>query len=188
MVFPASDLEAVPYLAVQIARWNTSGVIELPMETEFQGDLPLLVDIIRIANEVEGWEELIPQTYQLMFKMIRLADFVGVDPILEVAANYLGTHPSRINNSNGIHAVRMRVRNAYRMAQKIAKFQVDKIGHTCMVCKQTVIPPPPLFSQPFAMPCCKAVIHPSCRQNWAMCPFLQHTICPTSMLCVPDKH
>ena len=141
------------------------------METEFQGDLPLLVDIIRIANKVEGWEELIPQTYQLMFKMIRLADFVGVDPILEVAANYLGTHPSRINNSNGIHAVRMRVRNAYRMVQKIAKFQVDKIGHTCMVCKQTVIPPPSLFSQPFAMPCCKAVIHPSCRQNWAMCPF-----------------
>ena len=187
MVFPASDLEAVPYLAVQIARWNTSGVIELPMETEFQGDLPLLVDIIRIANKVEGWEELIPQTYQLMFKMIRLAYFVGVDPILEVAANYLGTHPSRINNSNGIHAVRMRVRNAYRMAQKIAKFQVDKIGHTCMVCKQTNSSTATFFTA-----VCHAMLQgsdtPQLSTELGHVPILQHTICPTSMLCVPDEH
>ena len=86
-----------------------------------------------------------------------------------MAATHLGTFPSKINNSNGIHSVRMTIRNAYRMAKKI-NVRVGKTG-TCRICHSSLLPPPPLLPQPFQMPCCKTLIHPSCQKNWAMCPF-----------------
>ena len=60
---PVPDLQLVPYLAVQAARWNTSRVINLPLTDGFQGDLSLLVDLLRITNKVDGWESIIPPAY-----------------------------------------------------------------------------------------------------------------------------
>ena len=162
-------LHLVLYLSVQVTRWNPSGVINLPLTDEFQSDLSLLVDLLKIINKVDGWESVIPTYYQRMFQLVRLVDYAGADEVLQEAATHLGTFPSRINNSNGIHSVRMIIRNPYRMAKKI-NVREGKTG-TCGICHSSLLPPPPLLPQPFEMPCCKSLIHPSCQQNWAMCPF-----------------
>ena len=68
-------MEPIPYLASQVMRWG--GAKEIKLDMEFVDDLGLLVDVIRMANRVPGWEDLVPKYYQWMLQFVYLADFLN---------------------------------------------------------------------------------------------------------------
>ena len=67
-------LAPIPYLAVQVERWGERREIQLPDDAPFGTDLGLLIDVIRMANKVNGWEKLIPTYRKRMVDYIHLAD------------------------------------------------------------------------------------------------------------------
>jgi len=83
MGFPVDMVDPIPYLAAQVKeRWGGAKVIHLPTDTDFEDDLSLLIDVVRMTNRVPGWEGLIPKYYQRMLRRIYLADFLNIQPLL----------------------------------------------------------------------------------------------------------
>ena len=70
-------MEPIPYLASQVTRWGGAKEIKLPTDTEFVDDLGLLINVIRMANTVPGWEDLVPKYYQQMLQFVYLVDFLN---------------------------------------------------------------------------------------------------------------
>lgn len=167
--FPVDMLKMIPYFAVQIERWQGRRRIHLPSDTEFGTDLGMLIDVVRIANRVDSWEQLIPVSYQWMLKFIPLADYLGAECVLDDLAKFMGTYASKIDGTNPRGKVHVRVRNAYRMSVYKRK-RLRSTGENCYICKTTMIPTPPNLPATFQLPCCKVLIHITCRVNWAKCP------------------
>ena len=165
--FPVDMLKTITYFAVQIQRWDGRREIHLPSDTEFGFDLGMLIDTVRMANKVDGWEKLIPTSYTRMLKFILLADYLGADCVLDDFAKFMGTHASKIDGRNPRGKVHLRVRNAYRMANYLHKRQ-RSTAENCQICRKSVIPKPPILPVTFQFPCCKTYIHAVCGAN---CPY-----------------
>ena len=173
-------LTPIPDLAVQVERWNGEREIKLPVDTQFGEDLGLLIDVVRIDNMVDGWENLIPKYYQRMLDYIYLADFLSAQCVLDALARFLGTQASKIDGSNPRGVVHQRVRNAYRMAKYIQKRQ-RAAAENCQLCHLSLIPKPPSLPSTYKLPCCNSFIHLSCRANWTKCPVCD--IAFTTIMC-----
>lgn len=84
------------YFCSRLLRWEEFGgdCIELPVTDEFGTDLYLINELVKFIQK----PEVMPATYQLMFRLIRLADYTGCDAFLKEAAARLGTTVATINN------------------------------------------------------------------------------------------
>ena len=175
------------YFAVSLQRWGSGGGgIELPVTDEFQDDLTLLDDLIRFIHNPDQ----LPKTYQLMFQLVRLADYTGCDLFLQTAAAKLGTTVQKINNSNPIRKVRSDLRNRYRISEHMSKMRGGL--EMCKLCKKTLLELPVLMSDSVTvLPCCSAKVHLNCFKNPTECPmcetsfthFLNCCICKQRIVC-----
>ena len=150
--------------------WEKGG-IQLPDDTPFGMDLGLLIDVIRMANKVDGWEKLIPTYQKRMVDYIYLADYLGAQSVLDDLAGFLGLQAAKIDGSNPMGVVHRRVRSAYRMcthtARKVRRGCFDRYAEaTCGVCRVSLIPQPPNLPSTYRLPCCKAIIQaPFCYHS-----------------------
>ena len=88
----------------------------LPQTTEFQNDLGLLQDLIIFS--INPPEQIVLPSYQRLFQLVRLADFIGCEKFLEMVAGRLGVGVLAINNANAIRTVRGLIRLRYRAHSK----------------------------------------------------------------------
>ena len=157
--FPLHMMMPIPYLAVQVERWDGRREIRLPADTQFGADIVLFIDIVRMANKVDGWEKLIPTCYQRMLDHIYLADYLSAQSVLEELARFLGTQASKIDGyPRG--AFHQRVRNAYRMSKYLKKRHLA-LAENCRICCRGLIPEPPNLPATYRLPCCNASVHSS---------------------------
>ena len=162
------DLVVMEYFLVRLQRWDGDGGIELPETDEFRDDLTLLDELINFIRHPDQ----LPTTHQLMFQLVRLADYTGCDRFLQTAAAKLGTTVQVINNANPIGKVRQEIRNRYRMAQFLGKKQGGLAK--CKLCQKPLMEPPALLSDSVTVQvCCSSRVHAKCFnfRNPSECPF-----------------
>ena len=143
--------------------------IHLCTDTGFGTDLGMLIDVVRIANKVDGWEELIPTYHQQTLKYIYLVDYLSPQMVLNNLAALLGIQASKLDRTNPRGKVNSQVWNAYWMAKYMHKRQLST-RDKCRICRLSLIPAPPNLPPTFQLPCCKTFIHKCCRINWAKGP------------------
>ena len=83
-----------------------------------------------IANPLE---QFILPSYQQLFQLVCLADFIGCEQILMMVASRLGVAVLAINNANPIRTVRGVIQSWYRAHSQFLKATFDK-GNKCAKC------------------------------------------------------
>ena len=110
----------------------------LPPDTEFQNDITLLADLISYSAQ---HKTKLPEDFGRTFQLIRLADFLGVDPFLKLCAEQLDVPVSQLWNSNSIRKVRKLVRDRYR-AHRCNRYTTDRVR--CPICRSSLTCAAPL--------------------------------------------
>ena len=86
---PRTVLIALALLYLLTDRWSQNRTsFSLPQTTEFQNDLSLLQDLIIFSMNPP--EQFVLPSYQRLFQLVRLADFIGCEKFLEMVAGRLG--------------------------------------------------------------------------------------------------
>ena len=73
--------------------------VYLPDTEEFQKDITLLADLISYSAQRKT---KLPEDYRRTFQLIRLADYLGVDPFLKMCAEQLDVRVPQLWNLNAI--------------------------------------------------------------------------------------
>ena len=91
LVLGRGFLQCTPYLLYLLTdeRWSQDKTTFcLPEATEFQSGLTLLLDLIRFS--VNPPEQFALPSYQRLFQLVRLSDFIGCEQFLEMVVSRLG--------------------------------------------------------------------------------------------------
>ena len=137
LVLERGFLQCTPYLYLltdQRCSENRTS-FSLPQRTEFQNDLSLLQDLIIFSMNPP--EQFVLPSYQRLFQLVRLADFIGCEKFLEMVAGRLGVAVLAINNANAIRTVRGLIRLRYRAHSKFIDETFEK-GNKCAKCNTSV--------------------------------------------------
>ena len=86
-----------------------------------------------MRNIVNPLEQFILPSYQQLFQLVCLADFIGCEQILMMVASRLGVAVLAINNANPIRTVRGVIQSWYRAHSQFLKATFDK-GNKCAKC------------------------------------------------------
>ena len=98
-------------------RLNYSELVHsLPHTTEFHEDITLLFELIKFSVEPEHYKLL---SYQRLFQLVRLADYIGCDRFLQRVASRLGVAVPMISNANPIRKVRGLIRSKVQSSFKV---------------------------------------------------------------------
>ena len=163
LVLGRGFLQWTPYLYLLTdERWSQGNTTFcLPEATEFQGDLTLLVDLITFS--VNPPEQFALPSYQRLFQLVRLADFIGCEQFLEMVASRLGVAVPSINNANAIRTVRGLIRSRYRAH---SRFLTDTFaeGNKCAKCGWMLVRQRTKLQRPklCETPCCGSIEHLGC--------------------------
>ena len=155
--------QCTPYLYLLTdERWSQGNTTFcLPEATEFQSDLTLLLDLITFSMNPP--EQFALPSYQRLFQLVQLADFIGCEQFLEMVASRLGVAVTSINNANAIRTVRGLIRSKYRAHSRFLKATFAE-GNKCAKCdwmlvrRRTKLQRPELCEKP----CCGSIEHLGC--------------------------
>ena len=143
-------------------RLNYSELVHsLPHTTEFHEDITLLFELIKFSVEPELYK--LP-SYQRLFQLVRLADYIGCDRFLQRVASRLGVAVPMISNANPIRKVRGLIRSKYRAHSKFVEDIWTK-GNKCAKCGWLLIGGTSVLQLPqlSTTPCCGADEHLGCN-------------------------
>ena len=129
---------------------------ELPETREFTDNaLELLEKLFLFCLDEKSVE--IPPSHNELFSLVRLADFLGVDRFLDVAAGWLDVNKDAILNHNPIRNVRGLIRGRYRASADKRK-KIKKLSSTtCSYCWDPILLPLPQRVEIKLTPCCANV-------------------------------
>ena len=173
MVVTRNDLFQIPYLnALTSSLWDNqsmklglrAGVYRLPSCVELQDDATIIADLVGFSLDPEGFRLL--AEWKRLFKLVRCADFLGVDCFLQFVAETLHVEVNAINNAIAIHRVRHLLRSKYRSASHHAK---KHAGKTCRLCYTSLGKQAPHYSNVVVMPCCRNKVHAECLRGEDSC-------------------
>ena len=83
-------------------------------------------------------EQFVLPSYQRLFQLVRLADFIGCEKFLEMVAGRLGVGVLAINNANAIRTVHGLIRSRYRAHSKFVDETFEK-GNKCAKCNWMLV-------------------------------------------------
>ena len=163
LVLQRGLLQCAPYLYLMTDnRWaNDKLTFSLPHTTEFQEDITLLFELIKFSVEPKHYK--LP-SYQRLFQLVRLADYIGCDQFLEMVASRLGVAVPMISNANPIRNVRGLIRSRYRAHSKFVQDIWSK-GNKCAKCGWMLVRGTTALQRPqlSTTPCCGADEHMGCN-------------------------
>ena len=143
-------------------RLNYSELVHsLPHTTEFHEHITLLFELIKFSVEPEHYK--LP-SYQRLFQLVRLADYIGCDRFLQRVASRLGVAVPMVSNANPIRKVRGLIRSKYRAHSKFVEDIWTK-GNRCAKCGWLLIGGTSVLQRPqlSTTPCCGADEHLGCN-------------------------
>ena len=108
-------------------------------------------------------EQFVLPSYQRLFQLVRLADFIGCEKFLEMVAGRLGVGVLAINNANAIRTVRGLIRSRYRAHSKFVDETFAK-GNKCAKCNWMLVRGRTSLQRPelSTTPCCGSEEHLGC--------------------------
>ena len=165
-------LEALPILI----EWNMcegdehDDVSDVP-ELFKLGNLTNLKSLVLFSVRPSSFA--IPEKYQEMFQLIRVAEYFGADHFMEAAAKWLEVDLCEITNNNNIRPVVQLIRGRYRAAK-------HNHPQPCAVCHQPFPSRGPCRVTPSVTPCCQLLVHSSCLPTDYTC-----TLCSTVLRVLP---
>ncbi len=148
-------MELIKPMPVLVALFTFNGrksnIMDVPVDREFT-ETPL-TSILRLINfSINRDEFCIPSDNMELFKLVRLADYVGMDSFLVGAAKWLEVLPIQISNSMGVRKVYKLIRDRYRASEN------NKKGR-CTICTGVFNRDPVRMAR---SPCCQKSYHPAC--------------------------
>ncbi len=152
-------------------------LIDLPDVRELDKDpLELITTIIALWDNSE---HPIPESMTCV-RVIRAADFLGSDQVLQVLSSRLECSVQFLSCATPVCELRRYVRNRYRMTRLLFS-KVD--GGNCLVCRHTLyhaFPSKTLIGSITTTPCCTKNIHMECYQDLPSC-----QVCRKELACLP---
>ena len=158
-------------------KWREeSKYIELPYETfaEVPEEFKYIRSIFEFLSKPRQYN--LPDTYQDMFVLVRLADFLGCDVFLDFVSSALRVQKKIFFNINSISSVHRLIRNKYRQN----KYNSSKF--VCDGCFSCISAPPPRKPEIFYSPCCFSPFHFECFSKGTICPGCSTCLLPLCCL------
>ena len=146
-------------------------IFELPPAREFKKDgLQLPQSLVIFCMDEPNYQ--IPKPHQEMLGLVRLADFVGVDFILEKAAKWLDVSVDAIANHNPVQNVHQLIRGRYQASQYNNERALSLgvcVYCMCPIKNEVIVPCRPRTIELPKSSCCNAMVYPQCRQRHPTC-------------------
>ena len=167
-------LEGIPLLwcLFTFTDQEETTVFEIPESREFpKRGLELLRKLVLFSKDKDNFP--VPAEHMEMLGLVRLADFLGMDDFLEVAARWLDVSVNAILNHNSVRSVYQLIRGRFR-ASRHKKSQ--HIGHCCY-CVSSIFSSAPAPCRPQETrdlprcPCCNLEVHPECYPIAPQCSY-----------------
>ena len=99
-----------------------------------------------------------------MLGLVRLADFLGMDDFLELAARWLDVSVNAISNHNSVRSVYQVIRGRYRASRDKQRIHIGLCVRCCRsICPSVQSPCRPQLEDLPRSPCCNLPVHPKCK-------------------------
>ena len=124
------------------------------------GSLDHILSIVQFHTAPTSFK--IPKEPMELFRLVRVADFLGADGFIDAAAGWLEVDRTRITNNNPIRPVFKLIRSAYRAAE-------HNLPSGCVVCRNKFETDGPRRIDVIVTSCCASLVHPACYPNEHSC-------------------